>query len=340
MSRKTKMNILTSDDLIRQVNPENIRLKEDYLSYLRSVQRSEKTIYCYENDLDIFFVWNLQNNSDKSFIKLSKRDIVAFQNYLINTNCNSPARVRRIKATLSSLSNYIEAICDDEYPNFKNIIHKVESPVSQPTREKTVLSDEQLDALLDYLTNKKYYDKACMLALAMCSGRRKAELVRFKTAYFDDGNIIYGSLYKTPETVKTKGRGNGKFIHCYTLRQKFKPYLDMWLAERAKRGIVSEWLFPRDDNRNEHLKPDTLNSWANTFTKFLGVDFYWHCMRHYFTTHLVRIGLPDGVIQDIIGWSSADMLRLYTDIPIDEQIGKYFDADGIKTVDKTSISDL
>ena len=57
-------------------------------------------------------------------------------------------------------------------------------------------------------------------------------------------------------------------------------------------------------------------------------------------THLVRMGLPDGVIQDIIGWSSADMLRLYTDIPVDEQIGKYFDENGIKTVDKASISDL
>lgn len=340
MARKTQMNAITSPELIAQISADNARIKQDYLSYLKSTQKSPATIYCYENDLDIFFVWNLQFNNNKFFINIAKRDVVSFQNWLINVNNNSPARVRRIKATLSSLSNFLESICDDEYPDFKNIIHKVESPVAQPTREKTVLKDEQLDALLDHLVEKKKYDKACMLALAMCSGRRKAELVRFKVSYFDDANIIYGSLYKTPEAVKTKGRGNGKFIHCYTLRHKFKPYLDMWLAERKKRGIESEWLFPRKDDLNEHLKPETLNSWANTFTKFLGVDFYWHCLRHYFTTHLVRMGLPDGVIQDIIGWSSADMLRLYTDIPVDEQIGKYFDENGIKTVDKASISDL
>lgn len=340
MARKTKKNSITSPELIKQISSENTRIKQDYLSYLRSMQKSPGTIYCYENDLDIFFVWNMKYNNNKSFIKITKRDIVSFQNWLVNINNNSPARVRRIKATLSSLSNFIESICDDEYPDFKNIIHKVESPIAQPTREKTILKDEQLDSLLNYLVEKKKYDKACMLALAMCSGRRKAELVRFKESYFDDSNIIYGSLYKTPETVKTKGYGNGKFIHCYTLRHKFKPYLDMWLAERKKRGIESEWLFPLKDNNNEHLKPETLNSWANTFTKFLGVDFYWHCLRHYFTTHLVRMGLPDSVIQDIIGWSSADMLRLYTDIPVDEQIGKYFDENGIKTVDKTSISDL
>ena len=342
MSRKTKMNVLTSEELIKQVNPDNLRLKEDFLSYLRSVQRSPQTIYCYSNDLDIFFVWNAQYNRNKFFPQISKRDLVAYQYWLLNENGNSPARVRRLKSTISSLSNYIETICDDEpeFKDFRSIVKKVENPVNQPVREKTVLKDEQLDALLNHLTEKKKYDKACMLALAMCSGRRKAELVRFKVSYFDDSNVIYGSLYKTPEAVKTKGRGNGKFIHCYTLRHKFKPYFDMWIEERRKRGINSEWLFPQKDNESEHLKPETLNSWANTFTKFLGVDFYWHCLRHYFTTHLVRMGLPDGVIQDIIGWSSADMLRLYTDIPVDEQIGKYFDENGIKTVEKTSISDL
>ena len=179
-----------------------------------------------------------------------------------------------------------------------------------------------------------------MLALAMCSGRRKAELVRFKVSYFDDSNIIYGSLYKTPEPVKTKGRGNGKFIYCYTLKHKFKPYFDLWMQERKEKGIESEWLFPMKGNEKEHMKSDTLNSWAITFTNFLGVDFYWHCLRHYFTTHLVRMGLPDGVIQDIIGWTSADMLKIYTDISVDEQIGRYFDENGIKTVERTTLDAL
>lgn len=342
LPRKTKVNSITSDDLIKQVNPENIRLKEDFLSYLKSVQRSPKTIYCYENDLDIFFVWNLQHNRNKFFTEITKRDIVSYQNWLLNENGNSPARIRRLKSTISSLSNYIEAICDDdpEFQGFRSIVKKIENPVNQPVREKTVFTDEQLDGLLKYLIDKKQYEKACMLALAMCSGRRKSELVRFKTSYFDDNNIIFGSLYKTPETVKTKGRGNGKFIYCYTLHHEFKPYLNLWLNERKEKNIQSIWLFPCKDNPDEHLKPETLNSWAKTFSNILEMDFYWHSLRHYFTTHLVRKGLPDGVIQDIIGWTSADMLRLYTDIPVDEQLGRYFDENGIKATEKTDISNL
>lgn len=51
-------------------------------------------------------------------------------------NGNSPARVRRVKAALSSLSNYIENILDDEYEDFRPIIRKIENPQNTPVREK------------------------------------------------------------------------------------------------------------------------------------------------------------------------------------------------------------
>lgn len=340
MGRKTKRNSITDKESLAAINPENDRLISDFLEYLRSTQKSETTIAVYLNDLQIAMVWCLKHNGNKPFPQWTKRDIISFQNWLVNENENSPARVRRIKATLSSMSNYIEAVCDDEYPEFRNLIHKVASPVAQPVREKTVLTDEQLDGLLEKLSGDGEHEKACMLALAMCSGRRKSELVRFKTHYFDEENIIYGSLYKTPETVKTKGHGKGKFLYCYTLAKKFKPYLDAWLKQRRENGIESDWLFPLKSDPTQHLNAQTLNSWAQTFTRLLGVDFYWHSLRHFFTTSLVRSGLPDGVIQDIIGWSSADMLRLYTDIPVDEQLGKYFDENSIKANQPTNITNI
>lgn len=337
MPRKTQMNSLTSPELIAKINPENLRLKNDFLDYLRSIQRSPGTINGYDNDLDIFFVFCMERLGNKRFSEISKRDLVAFQNWLINENGNSPSRVRRIKSAISSLSNYIEAILDDEeeFKNFRTIVRKIESPVNQAVRAKTVLSDEQLEELLCRLTEKGKYDKACMLALAMCSGRRKSELVRFRTDDFKDENLVCdGALYKTSDTIKTKGFGLGKYIYCYTLAKKFKPYLDNWLKYREENGIESEWLFPLRENPEEQMKPETLNSWAISFGNILGVDFYWHCLRHYFTTHLVRAGIPDGVIQSIVSWSSADMVRVYTDIDADEQIGMYFKNGDIDTSGK------
>lgn len=341
MSRRTKMNVLTSEVLIKQINPDNIRLKEDFLSYLYSIQRSETTIKVYQNDLDIAFTWALQFNKNKFFVEWTKRDIVAFQNWLINVNNNSPARVRRIKATLSSLSNFLESICDDEYPDFKNIVHKVESPIAQPTREKTVLSEEQVDKLLNYLTESKKYDKACLVALAICSGRRKSELTRFKVEYFKNENLICdGSLYKTSEKIKTKGRGvNGKQIYCYTLAKKFKPYFDLWMNYRKEHNIESEWLFPASGDYTQHINPNTLNSWANSFGKILGVDFYMHSLRHCWTTSLIRAGLPETVIKELAQWSNLDMVSVYNDCEAEEQFSNYF-KNGEISVSKKSIEDL
>ena len=325
MGRKTKQNHITTPELIAQINPENARLVKDYLTYLRSMNRSDTTIEAYKSDLDIFFVWVLLNANNKFFIDITKRDLVSYQNWLINENENSPARVRRLKAVISSLSNYIENILDDEYPNYRSIVKKIENPVNTPVRAKTVLDESDCNNLLNKLVEKKEYQKACMFALAMASGRRKSELVRFKVSYFDESNIVYGSLYRTPEKVKSKGRGKqGKLLHFYVLVKQFKQYFDLWMQERERLGIQSEWLFPDLDDATQHLSAQTLNSWAKTFSSILGVDFYWHSMRHHYTTYLSEQGIPDNVIQEILGWSDISLVSVYRDTDVVAEIGKYF----------------
>lgn len=340
MARTTKMNSITSPDLLEQVNAKNKQLLIDFLDYLRAVQRSDTTIHGYENDIQIAWVWCLQHNDNKFFIDWTKRNILAYQNWLLNSNENSPARIRRLKAALSSLSNYISSVLDDEFPNFKNIISKVENPVNQPVREKTVWDDNELEELLNTLVKRQKYEKACYLALGMYSGRRKSELCRFTIDDFAEENLVCdGALWKS-SPIKTKGRGGGKYIPCYTLAKKFKPYLDMWLEERARRGIESKWLFPDKENPEEHVKTTTVNSWANTFSRIAGKSAYIHSLRHYFTTSLVRSGIPDNVITQIVGWESADMCKLYTDIDADEQIGMYFKGGEIVAPEKKSLSDI
>lgn len=344
MGRKVQHNNIVTDELLSQVNKENIELGKDFLDYLRSIDRSPNTIDAYANDLKIFWVYLLQHCNNKFFIELSKREISKYQSYCLTEWKWSPARMRRVKSTLSSLSNYVESMLDDEFENFKPIIRKIENPVNEKVFTKTVLDDSQLEELLDILVEKGKYDKACMLSLAMNSGRRKSELPRFKVSYFNDENIIYGSLYKTPEQIKTKGRGSrGKRLTCYTLSKPFKPYFDMWMNYRKENGIESEWLFPKKVGGkyiDEPMESKTLDSWAETFGRLLGVDFYFHSLRHYFTTACARSGLPDNVIQMLIGWSSLDMVSLYKDIEADEEFEKYFSDGSIKKVEQKSLSDL
>lgn len=341
MARKTQQNQITSPELLAQINEENKTLRDDFLIYIKSTGRSETTLSEYRSNLNIFFCWNVVNNKNKVFTEVKKRDFVKYQTYLIDENKNSPARVRGLKAVLSSLSNYIENVLDEEYKDFRSQIKKVESPVIQKVREKTVFSNEDLERLLDHLVEKGKYQQACAVALAMCSGVRKSEITRFKVSYFKPENIIYDSLYKTPEKIKTKGRGNGKFINKYTLVNPFQKYLDLWLEERNRLEIDSDWLFvvQKEDGCSQ-LTVAALNAWTKSFTTFLKLDFYWHSLRHYFTTHLARQGLPDGLIQSIVGWDSADMVGIYKDIPVDEEIGDYFSGGKIVNKPETNLSKL
>lgn len=345
--RTTVYNNITSEDKLQQVNPENKQLEEDFLEYLASIDRSKGTIKQYKANLHVFWCWNLDNNKNKAFHKMTKREFSRFQNHAINEWGWSPKRVRTVKATLSSLSNFIADILDDEeeYEDFQPIVRKIESPADVAVREKTIFEEKELQRLLDNLVDSGEYMKACALALAMNNGRRKAELLRFKVSYFDKENLICdGALYKTPEKVMTKGKGSrGKPLELYTLAKGFQPYLDLWLQERKKLNIKSDWLFPRyADGKwlDEQVTTVLLDSWANTFSRIIGKTFYWHSLRHWFTTRLLESNIPEGVVQDIIGWSSSDMVRLYNDASGESQFEKYFGADGIKNVKQSSLTEL
>ena len=340
MGRTTVYNNITSPEKISAINSENKMLMDDFLDYLESVGRAETTIKNYRADLLIFFCWCLDELDNKSFVKVTKREIARFQNHAMKVWGWSSNRLRTVKAALSSMGNYIESILDEEYEGYRSIVRKVESPPKQTVREKTVWNDEEVESLLSKLTEAEEYERACFVALAAYSGRRKAELCRFKVSDFDDDKLVCGgALYKS-DPIKTKGRGGGKYIPCYTLAKKFKPYLDAWLAYRAEQGIDSKWLFPCKGAPDEQLRTTTVDGWANSFSTLSGKDFYIHSLRHAYTTSLAKAGIPDSVIQSLVGWDSSDMVRLYDDTPKDEQIGAYFKDGDIAVKEGKSVSDL
>lgn len=286
------------------------------------MKRSEGTIKGYDNDLLIIFTYILQHLNNKSFTELKKREIVAIQNWLINENGNSSARVRRIKSALSSLSNYIENILDDEYEDFRPIIRKIENPANVPVREKSVFSTEEIESVLNKLIEDGKDQIACALALAVYSGRRKAELARFKADWFKPENVVFDYFYMTPEKVLSKGN---KLIDCYVIKSGFDPYYSRWMKRRTELNIDSEWLFvARSDNGYHQATTDTFNSWAEIIGRYCEKPFYWHSMRHLFVSNLVRDGMSDSDIVEVVGWADSSMVQVYNDVPGSERLSAFF----------------
>ena len=50
--RSTVYNKITTDEKIKKINPENAQLSKDFLDYLASIDRSPKTIFAYNSDLE------------------------------------------------------------------------------------------------------------------------------------------------------------------------------------------------------------------------------------------------------------------------------------------------
>lgn len=324
MGRKTVYNNITSLEKIEKINPENMDLLRDFLDYLKSIGRADTTIKNYKADLLVFFCWCEESLGNKKFTDLTKRELARFQNQALTVWGWSSNRLRTVKSALSSLSNFIENILDDEIKGFKPIVRKIESPPRQLVREKTVYTDEEISYLLDVLVEMQEYEKACFIALAAYSGRRKAELCRFRVSDFAADKLVCdGALYRS-SPIRTKGRGGGKYIQCYTLAKKFKPYYDLWMDYRITHNIQSEWLFPKKDNPAEQMPTSTVDGWGALFTRLTHKNWYCHALRHAFTTSLAKFGIPDSVIQSLISWESAEMVRLYDDTPQDELFGAYF----------------
>lgn len=345
MGRTTIYNKITNEESIKKINPNNKQLCEDFLEYLASIDRAPSTINGYRNDLEIFFCWNLEYNNNKFFVDIKKRELARFQGYAINEWGWSPKRIRRVKSAISSMSNYIENILQDEdedFENFRSIIGKIESPKNEAVREKTIIPDDDVDKFLDKLVSEERYQQACAFALAAMSGARKSELLRFKVEYFSPENVyIKDALFRTPK-IKTKGAGKkGKLINKYVLYD-FKKYFDLWMEQREKESIDSEWLFVHKcgDGSYEQMKVSTLDSWANIFSRELNIDFYWHCMRHYLTTKMKKYNIPDHIIKEYFKWNSVEMIGIYSDLDASDDFDKYFSKDGIVESKSGSLTDM
>lgn len=315
-------NITSSWD---KVSKENKQLVNDFIKYCKSNDKSPQTIHQYEEWLKVFFCWNYDENDDKFFVDLKRRDFVYYFGWCRDLGM-SANRIASLKSVLSSLSSEIELLYEDVYPQFHNQLRALEPVKISTVREKTVISNQQMTEILEKLVEEKEYQIACYLALACASGSRKAELLQMKVNFFTPEREVFdGYMYCTPE-IRSKGQGKrGKIIKKYVIKELFQPFLNLWLKEREEKGITMDSLFvTKKDGEYVPATVSTANSFAAKISKIFDIDYYTHSSRHFFCTYLKRMKLPDDVITQIFGWSNSDMIKIYSDIPAEEILGEFF----------------
>lgn len=330
-TRKTFRKVITSPELIEQINPKNKKLMERFLKNF-ATKRSPASVKNYRSDLNIFMCWCIENLDNKEFTKVRKIEMMDFFDYTISDLKWSPNRFARMHSCLSSFSEWIENYLDDEYPDFRNIVKKVEKPVKENVRKKTVLQQEDINKLFDYFNENGKTQDACLLALSISCGARISEISIFTTDLIDDGTLVFDNLFiETSKEIKTKGRGvNGKMLKKYILKDLFMPHYNKWLQEREKilkeNNKEHDFIFIKENG--EPMSVDGLRSKMVMWSDIVEQPCYPHNFRHYFVSSLKKLELEDDFIVFIVGWaenSGSTMVQIYNDIRVSERKIKNLD---------------
>ena len=317
--RKTFRKVITSPELTAQINKDNIKLMERFLKNF-ATKRSPKSVTVYRSNLIIFLTWNLLYNENKLFTDIRKIEYADFFDFCVSELRWNANRYHQCHSSLSSFSAWIENYFDEDYPQFRNLLPKIEKPSKEAIREKTILKEEDIDKIFSILEEENRTQEQCLLALAISCGARVSELAQFTLSLIDEENTVFDGLFlETTEKIRTKGSGaQGKMLKKYILKDMFLPYYHKWLAERdeiiKKTNQDHDFIFITKDGSPANA--DRLRDWISTWGDIVEQPIYPHSLRHYQISLLKRLEIDDDLIVYLTGWAEGTghtMISIYND---------------------------
>ena len=347
LPRKTYRNVIVSDEILEKVNPENMKIVNRYLRNF-DTKRSDKSVVVKRSDFNIFLCWNYLYNDNKLITDIKKIELLDYFDFGVTELGWGTARFNSMHSSLNTLFNYIVNFLDEIYPQFHNYMGSIEKPKKTFKREKTVLSEAQVESLIKYLSfDKKTLQQLTYLLLAIGSGMRISEVLQMQTDLIDESNLAFGDNFlKTTRKIRTKGFGKeGAPKYKYIYKDLFLPVYKEWLTVREEilkeKGLDHNYIFIKANG--EPATSEVINYWLRKWEKYLSedietnpklepVDLYAHCFRHYIVTYLTRQGISKELIVAIIGWASDSMYDTYNDCEEDER--QYIDLEKLGGVFK------
>lgn len=331
--RKTFRKVITSPDVMGIVNPKNKQLAERYLKNF-ATRRSPVSVKVYRSNLNIFFAWNVLNNDNVFYIDIKKLDFMDFFDFCVNELKWASNRYAQMHSCLSSFSTWIENYYDEQYPQFKNLLPKIEKLPKESVRKKSVFSKEEIDNLMNRLEQDNKVQDQCLLALVTSCGARISELARFTLPIINEDNLAFDDLFlETTDKIRIKGRGiNGKSEIRYILKDTFLPYFHKWLPiryemlKKYKKQHDSLFINQNGDPANSSNLRGIISSWNDIMDQ----PMYAHALRHYFVTNLIQVGLDKDFVQSLLSWASSDMVDVYCDLTAKDR--KWKNLDKLKAV--------
>jgi len=285
---------------------------DDFFLNLQTNNYSEKTLYSYERDLDVFQNFLKEINTD--FEKIDKKTILNYKAYLISRD-RKTAKIHEGKKRLSSYSinrmlsalrSYLKFLTDMDH---KSSISSETIKLVKTERKHPRVSE--FDGVVKLIESPTKFEKnevialrnRAMLETLFSTGVRISELLNIKVSEIDKTGRIF---------VQGKGKKE-RFVYLTPRAQKhIKEYLEV------RKKILSPYLFiscwgKNIDNRDKKLSSAYLQEKIKKYRELLGINvpLSAHGIRHAFATYLAESGANPAAIQILLGHESLDTTTRY-----------------------------
>ncbi|MDY6958975.1 MAG: tyrosine-type recombinase/integrase [Halobacteriota archaeon] len=289
-------------------------LIEDFCKDCELQGMTPETIRRYGSSLRIFEEFLSWQNT--TLLDVDRAVLKDFISYLRNERNNSSKTVNNNFSALSSFYEYLvyERLLERN-PVLEIRRRYLGSYKSNPgnNSERKLISIEEMKMLIDSILNPR--DKAIITLLAK-TGIRRNELINID---LDDINWENQSITLKP----TRKRTNLLVFfddECARILRRWLRRREVTVKDECKALFVSTYGNRIDRNAvyhaaTKHAERLGLHDQSSSKTED---HFSPHCCRHWFTTHLIRAGMPREYVKELRGDARGDAIDIYHHIDREE----------------------
>jgi integrase/recombinase XerC len=275
-------------------------LIEKFLDYLQLEKNySSNTLSAYKRDLIQYNNFIIENNGN---LEIENADYKIIRSWIVSM-VSSNISNRSINRKVSSLKSFYKFLIKTD--TIKSSPLKAHSPLKQSKKIQVPFSQEEINSLLDsdFFTNDyKGVLQKSIIAFFYFTGVRRIELI----------NIKESDISLESSTIKVMGKRSKERI--IPILPKLKKSLKYYREIKSKyNGNTSpEYLFISKNGKQ--LSEKFVYRTVNEYFKLVSpkIKKAPHVLRHSFATHLINEGADINSVKELLGHSSLSATQVYS----------------------------
>jgi integrase/recombinase XerC len=275
-------------------------LIEKFLDYLQLEKNySSNTLSAYKRDLIQYNNFIIENNGN---LEIENADYKIIRSWIVSM-VSSNISNRSINRKVSSLKSFYKFLIKTD--TIKSSPLKAHSPLKQSKKIQVPFSQEEINSLLDsdFFTNDyKGVLQKSIIAFFYFTGVRRIELI----------NIKESDISLESSTIKVMGKRSKERI--IPILPKLKKSLKYYREIKSKYNgnTSSEYLFILKNGKQ--LSEKFVYRTVNEYFKLVSpkIKKAPHVLRHSFATHLINEGADINSVKELLGHSSLSATQVYS----------------------------